>query len=193
MSTFRRSLMMQNNIPYKKKLEYIEGTGTQYLNTGYICSMSSNYKSEYDIAFNADSTQRWTGANAYLQTSIVLSGTSCVIGGIETINIDNNSRINLTVEFKNSTEYQTVNDKILSKTWSDFNDQNIKILGLGFGKTGLLANTYVKAKLYGYKLYKDDILVLDLIPVLDKSNVACMYDKVTKSLIYNNGTGNFTY
>ena len=34
-------------------------------------------------------------------------------------------------------------------------------------------------------------MVRDYIPVVDKNGVACMYDKVTKELYYNDGTGEF--
>ena len=32
---------------------------------------------------------------------------------------------------------------------------------------------------------------MDLIPVIDKNNVACLYDKVSGQFFYNQGSGNF--
>lgn len=43
------------------------------------------------------------------------------------------------------------------------------------------------------RIYQEDILKLNLIPVLDKNNVACMYDKVNSKFYYNSGTGDFLY
>ena len=46
-------------------------------------------------------------------------------------------------------------------------------------------------KFYYLKLYDNDILVRDMIPVLDKDGVPCMYDKVENKFYYNAGTGDF--
>ena len=43
---------------------------------------------------------------------------------------------------------------------------------------------------YGYPGLQEEI---DLIPVLDKNNIPCMFDKVTKQFFYNQGTGQFLY
>ena len=43
---------------------------------------------------------------------------------------------------------------------------------------------------YSIQIYENDVLVKDLRPCLDRNNVACMYDMVTKKYFYNKGTGN---
>lgn len=50
-----------------------------------------------------------------------------------------------------------------------------------------------KVKLYYFKMYKKDVAILDLIPVLDQNNIPCMYDKVSDKFFYNKGTGTFDY
>jgi len=47
------------------------------------------------------------------------------------------------------------------------------------------------AKVWSYKHYRNGILIRDFIPVLDKDDVACMYDKVSGEFFYNKGTGQF--
>ena len=42
-----------------------------------------------------------------------------------------------------------------------------------------------KINIYDCKIYDNDILIRDMIPVLDKNGVACMYDKVNKKYYYN--------
>lgn len=49
-----------------------------------------------------------------------------------------------------------------------------------------------KMYLYNFKIYKNDIKIMDLIPVKDLNGVVCLYDKVSKTFFYNQGTGNFT-
>ena len=48
-------------------------------------------------------------------------------------------------------------------------------------------------KLYRCKIIEEGIVIRDYIPVLDWSMTPCLYDKVSESLFYNQGTGNFTY
>ena len=47
------------------------------------------------------------------------------------------------------------------------------------------------ARVWGYKHKRNGEFLLDMIPVLDRNNIACMYDKVSGEFFYNQGTGNF--
>lgn len=42
-----------------------------------------------------------------------------------------------------------------------------------------------KGKIYNFKIYDNDVLIRNMIPVLDKNGIACMYDKVNKKFYYN--------
>lgn len=46
-------------------------------------------------------------------------------------------------------------------------------------------------KLFYFKIWDQNVLVRDFIPVLDYNGIACMYDKVTETFFYNAGTGDF--
>lgn len=46
-------------------------------------------------------------------------------------------------------------------------------------------------KLYGCRMYKNDTLIRDFIPVVDQDNIACLYDLVEDKFYYNNGDGDF--
>lgn len=46
-------------------------------------------------------------------------------------------------------------------------------------------------RIYSYKHKRNNTFLIDLIPVVDKQGVGCMYDKVSKQLFYNQGTGSF--
>ena len=50
-----------------------------------------------------------------------------------------------------------------------------------------------KIKLYSCKIWNDNILVRDFIPVLNKAGVPCLYDKVEEKFYYNQGEGEFLY
>ena len=44
-------------------------------------------------------------------------------------------------------------------------------------------------RLYALKLYVDGELILDYIPVLDINNRPCLFDKISNTFFYNQGTG----
>ena len=48
-------------------------------------------------------------------------------------------------------------------------------------------------RFYYCKIYDNDALVRDYIPVIDSSERPCMFDKVSKECYYNQGTGEFLY
>lgn len=56
------------------------------------------------------------------------------------------------------------------------------------------SNKMAKMKVFSCKLYdKLGNLIRDFIPVIDENNVACLFDKVENKFYYNKGTGSFTY
>ena len=48
-----------------------------------------------------------------------------------------------------------------------------------------------RGKLYYFKIYDNDVLVRDFIPVIDNNEIPCMFDKVESKFYYNQGTGQF--
>ena len=52
-------------------------------------------------------------------------------------------------------------------------------------------NTSNYGKIYYCKIYKNNAIVRDYIPVKDLNGVGCLYDRVTNTLFYNAGTGDF--
>ena len=48
-------------------------------------------------------------------------------------------------------------------------------------------------RIYYCKIWENDNLVRDIIPILDANNTPCMYDKITNTIYYNQGSGSFTW
>jgi lysophospholipase L1-like esterase len=59
-------------------------------------------------------------------------------------------------------------------------------------KNGTNAGVGLKGKIYYAKIYQEDVLVADLIPVKKDNGVLCLYDKVRDKYLYNKGSGNLT-
>lgn len=63
----------------------------------------------------------------------------------------------------------------------------------GFNNNGALGSTGATGRLYAYKLWdSNDNLIVDMVPAKDGSGVACVYNRVTDTLYYNQGTGTYT-
>ena len=59
-------------------------------------------------------------------------------------------------------------------------------------KNSTPAGTGVVGKIYYAQIYSGDTLVADMIPVKKSDGTLCLYDKVRKKYIYNDGTGTVT-
>ena len=71
----------------------------------------------------------------------------------------------------------------LNATGSATNQYSIFLLSCN--TSGTHSKPCMKAKIYNCKIYDNDVLIRDMIPVLDKNGTACMYDKVNKKFYYN--------
>ena len=181
------------------QIEYIQSTGTQYIDTG----VNGDAIGTFEIKFNPLSSH----AHTYEQ----------YFGG----DIENNTTPRI-FKYTGSGEDQnkvvaywyngqsyvrealfSAENKahILKVTNADIYVDETKICSYEAGSWG--SNNYycfttsdstniASAKLYYLKMYSDNVLVRDFIPVLDESNVACLFDKVSRTYFYNIGTGTFT-
>ena len=48
---------------------------------------------------------------------------------------------------------------------------------------------YFRGNIYYFRIKKDGVLVLDLIPALDPDGVVCFWDNISKTFFYNQGSG----
>lgn len=203
MSNFRRRLMM--SIKKKEKyteLEYIEKNGfSQYINTGLIPQPEWTY--EFDF--------KRIGRFSYLCGSDIAYNQ-----GSFNISIDLKSREGLrTLNFgtwfnKSNIEPQINKRMIITKKPNKFiigtNTYNIDIGNIKAEYPLVIFTTnrngqpqIAEAWLQQYRLYRFSIknaneeLIMNLLPYLDTNGTPCMYDTVSKTPFYNQGTGEFLY
>ena len=159
------------------QLEYIQSSGTQYIDTGLTCNKADNYQIKIDCELAND--DKYAGANGYLQYQ------ASIMNGV---------RGNLSVTYENHIETISV-DNVVKKTsdWSSFNGSNVKI---GILRLGNSNNTWYSAdiqsgKIYSCEIYKDDVLQRDYVPCRNQSNEIGLYDVVNNIFYGNAGTGSF--
>jgi len=185
------------------KLEYIQGTGTQYINTGFIPNQDTSIKTRIQITSltNLDSVS-FLGSNvSYNQRTLALgmwekhisfgyynlshaTGINPVAGNI--INFDLNKNVGkISIEGGQS---QTITGSANNFScpypltiFSTNNPNNYNVVS---------RNDCGSFRLYYFQIYDDGVLVRDFIPVL-AGDTPCLYDKVEQKFYYNPGTDDF--
>lgn len=188
--------------PYRRKLECIRGTGTQYIDTGIVADVNTEIEIRAEATANAPSylfgsfadivSKNWSISfgsdgvhSCYYGTRTAeqsfLRGGSWQIGVPQVIKIKSGGRF-----------YQNDgNGDILIADYTDspfvkeFSAGTVKLL-YAYWTCGLF-------KLYYCKMWQSEALVRDMIPVLDEAGIPGLYDNVTKEMFYNAGSGDFLY
>lgn len=192
-------------LPYDAEIEYLESTGTQWINTGLAYNVSKSYDMIFDGYF--------TGSTNYEHICGITGGTSgtnvCRLCFFVLLN--GKMAYGSNVTFSATTFAANVRHKthvlLLSNPASYLFSQDGSVAtysatiraDLANGKEIYLfarnnlgtASNFANAKLYEFIVFENDNLVRFFIPVR-VGQVGCLYDRVSGSLFYNQGTGSFT-
>lgn len=177
--------------PYKYQLKYIQNTNTQFIDTG-IAAGEDEIRVEYDIQIQPGSSRRLHGITPLVQDYWGVTATNYYQLGAYNSNKTKvgNRDIVKWIIYSNKTNRLYVNDILqfsADPITATGRSKNLYLWTIGTAKSNKLTNT----KIYGVKIYRNDILDADIIPVIDLDDTICMYDKVSNRLLYNAGTGNF--
>jgi hypothetical protein len=189
-------------VPYDAEVEYLESTGTQYINTGVL--PANNMSFDTAMMF----TELTTGDHAVLgsRSSSARLQIAQVYGRKWTVGIGgsydgNGSAVSANTFYQLHGEVSNGKTVTLSANGSQCSTltttggiPTIPVYTLARNR-GTYADANSKARIYSMKIYVSSVLVRDYIPVrftneLGQSEGA-MYDKVSKQLFRNKGTGSF--
>lgn len=180
------------------QLEYIQSTGTQYINTGY--KPNQDTKIEIDISYS----DKGNPFGARTQDGILQYGLWFYWNSpIYYIKI-NSDRIDLNcnADLRNKRcliTMQNGNVKILDKV--DNIEYNTDYTNVGnfsadytmylgaLNQSNSLGNPIKAHTIYGCKIYENNVLIHNFIPAIDVQENVCLYDTVTEEFFYNQGTG----
>lgn len=182
-----------------KRLNYIETTGTQYIDTK-ICGSSKN-KMELDLQYTELKWQingLWW-SNQVMRNDIGINDDSGIKfwWGCSTNAISSSTQpvadYNRHVFFADciSGEYGIDDTTLGNVTPAEIEDTEYTIYLGARNNANNQANAYCSERIYSAKYYYNDELIADFIPVLDRNNVPCLYDTISQMFFYNKGTGNF--
>ena len=176
-------------------LEYIQSSGTQYIDTGRKLTQDSDITIDFmivgEIIRNAGIFGSRTSAlknNLALFQSVSPNVFAGDFSEYQKHRFTTTSSLERTkIQINKAGAW--VND-ILKKSWSDVADFETPTNGLIFdvGTNNWTGNKAVM-RLYSYT----DGDAQRLVPCLDSAGTPCMYDLIGKTTFYNQGTGDFTW
>lgn len=182
-----------------QQVEYIESTGTQYIDTGVI--PTSNTTLEATIQFTKD----YTNTTEKALSGITGDGAErLTFGYVSTVSTTNFYIGIANVNHTSNVAFDTKKHKFILQgngTWSIDNQQGtINVDNLQTSRSifvfarnnKTVIDAFSKMRLFSYKIYDENLLLLNLIPCYRKSdNVIGMYDLVNNVFYTNSGTGTF--
>ena len=170
------------------KLKYLESTGTQYIDTGYVPNNSTVIEINVRDSGNVIDYERFVGAVDAID--IMRNRTSNnFIFMINTALIYNNLIISTEdfTKLRFGNGQLIVNGQVISTYSNTFTTNKSLYLFYSNG-----ADRYSSVQIQECKIYENDVLLHSYIPVL-KDDTPCLYDEIEDSYLYNAGTGQFNY
>ena len=189
---------IQSNIPEGyTELEYIETSGTQYINLDvrgnatFIGTAQSTTDSpttsQVLFANSGAAAGHWFGIQSPGAGSSYAKRWGLGATPTASSTIDGTTKVNFEITFTQTSQTGTVNDQTLTRESSAITHTDwIAFVGntsLSYGFIG---------KIWKLKVVQNDALVRNLIPAKNSSNVIGMYDTVSGQFFTNDGTGTFT-
>lgn len=168
------------------QLEYIESTGTQYIDTGIIPTDETKIEVYFQLT-NISSNRvifgvvgqfslRWVSANEYFR---VVTG----------------SQANFPTSIDGLGEHKAIITKTTSNIDGTQKTQNTNTVTnpifISAYNNGSAATIYAMCKYWYFKHYEGENLMHEFIPCKNSSNEIGLYDVVSQSFFANSGTGVF--
>lgn len=200
-------------LPYAEELEYLEGDGKQWIDTGFSFDYSkdtvfsaeamslsdgrtiimgnyydANYRC-FAIEFGGSSNSHVGAGRGYIM--IKKSGALDMWSANADINVKRSISLSFTASNRKAVlEFDGATAKTGTVTAGTISLKNTTRMFIDARTTNLSYIQY-PLRIYNAQIKQSGELVRDFIPVIDKEGVACMYDKVNGEFYYNKGTGSF--
>lgn len=173
-------------------VEYLESTGTQWIDTGVVPASTSRMVADIKFEGSANMISGVWGSSGRFQFGIASGMFTLGLGSIgQNVIAADTLRHTFILDAGTKTANIDGNQYSLTSASISFGQYAIPIFAQR--STSNTPSNYCRAKLYGYKLFNNGVLVRDFIPVR-KGTVGYLYDLVSGEYMPygNKGTGDFT-
>ena len=188
-------------------VEYIQTSGSQRIDTGVKASASIGLSADFcftDARTNQNLAQVYDGSGKYYQLMVLMlsswgspDGSLWFLYGYRNTNqyfkkADTDRHI---YHFNADGQYTVEMDGIQyakadpSQTTFPANARNLYL----FARNSPSVDGYARMKLYSCAMYDGGRKIRDFKPCLDADGVPCLYDLISKTAFYNQGSGSFTW
>lgn len=175
------------------QLSYIQGSGTQYIDTGF--KPNNNTRVVMDVESVADGTFAFFGirdsetTNAYILWQLSSTSIRSDYGANQVQQTVDSTKNRIVIDkHETSCMYGSISIENESSTFSCSN--NLLLFTTSTG--GTVDERKASAKLYSCKIYDDDLLIRNFVPVKNDSDQVGLYDLIEEKFYANAGTGAFT-
>lgn len=182
-------LVSDYNVPYDAKISYLESNGNQYINTGFVNTLNTEFNLDFQITDDATQDRKVIGTSN--RFGFALDGGHWRTIGSEwyvTSKQADNNRHYLTT---NSGKFIMDSVQIADRTgYTVAATVPMFIFAASLSSTTIDRGP-VKMKLYSCNIYDNGNLIREFIPVR-VGTIGYLYDRVSKTLFGNSGSGSFT-
>lgn len=195
----RNALMAGKRLPYDAELEYLESTGTQYIDTGFKANTTTT-RLDIGLMLKQDTVNMGLfGSRNLYGTSSSSSCNAFFLSGNKSFRMDwangggpfFNCSLNTAYSISITGGSVTINGSTTTYRGRDSVDQANNFLIFSFAEgAGVVYRNGMIGRVFGAKIYSNNLLVRDYIPVR-KGTVGYLYDRVSGKLFGNAGTGDF--
>lgn len=202
---YKQTFPLPSNVNF---VEFLESSGTQYIDTGIIADENTDVDCTYTYRGNDFILGCRTGSSTSASKSLIVVGSGNGVCAYKSKDSSNISAFaaggTASNKYRSFTKTSVLGDyaraflvsradssSTFSKTIGTFiADYSQVLFGLKQGSTPTIAT---RATLHRVTYYQAGRVLADYLPCLDGNGVACMWDNVAKEYVYNDGTGDFTY
>lgn len=206
MSNFRRRLMCkksESDLPSGyTRLNYLESTGTQYIDIGITpyelrnkqlfldYQITDNFSKNFRLFGAYDNTQQYGFCQIFANTNIENMGLQWGTPVFNDYIPKNNLRHSLFIDCLN--KKMNIDGHVYYITINPYYSIHINSY-LFCRNSNSIPDNFASLKIYNFIIQKYDELFLNFMPALDHNKRPCLYDTVSQQPFYNQGTGEFLY
>ena len=180
------------------ELQYIESTGTQYIDTGIIPTNRTSISAKATV-LNLNSGPSFFGSlsgnplvGLLLGTNSTGSGSLFVNKTTDALNVQITANSIYEINLSGTTlSIQKSGEQAQTFTTTPIVETAGNIYMIGRNEDGVVKRLGA-FKYYYMKIYENGVLVRDFVPAKNSNNVIGMYDMVSGQFFTNAGTGDFT-
>jgi len=181
--------------PYTAEIEYLESTGSQYIDTGIAPSSAISETSVFEAVVPHATHAAFlygTGNDGGRQSCGMCCNKGVVTYWNGSVFVSSGTPYSATqkYEIRRDTNTFSVNGKEISAKMAGDATSNLSMYLFARHNTNGKSDNYSSVRMYSYQVKSGGKVILDLIPVR-VGRVGHLYDKVSKKLYSNKGEGAF--